>query len=479
MTDLPTQPIHELARLVRDGELGARELVQATLDAIEAAEPAISAFADVGGEAALAEADAIGPGDPRPFAGVPIAVKANVAARGLLCEHGSRFLEGLRPDHDSFLVRRLREAGFVIVGTTKLPEFGILPTTEPQLHGPARNPYDLSRTPGGSSGGSAAAVAAGVVPIAHGNDGGGSIRIPAACCGLVGLKPSRGRVSRGPELGDSLLTAEGVLSRTVLDTALAMDVLAGYEAGDATWAPRPAESYVSSTVRDPGRLRIGVSTASAIDAPVDPRNAEALRDAAVLLATLGHEVEEADPDFPGIEALALFTSVFFAWIALTPHAVRLIQGREPGPEDLEPLSRAVWEQSKSVSSVEYLGQVAQLQAMTRRAMAYWGDYDILLCPVLAERPVPIGEIDGLDEAEPLAAFARSATFTPYTALFNVTGQPAISIPMGLGDDGLPSAVQMVGRPLAEDTLLQVAARMEQARPWSEIRPPAPHAPAAG
>ena len=478
MPELLTQPIHQLARALREREMSAVELVGASLAAIEAAEPSIGAFADVAAEAALAEAQAIGADDPRPFAGVPIAVKANVAVKGMLCEHGSRYLQGLRPEHDSFLVRRLREAGFVVVGTTKLPEFGILPSTEPALHGPARNPWNTAHTPGGSSGGSGAAVAAGVVPLAHGNDGGGSIRIPAACCGLVGLKPSRGRISRGPELGDSLLAVDGVLTHHVSDTALALDVLWGYEAGDATWAPPPAEPYAAAVSRLPGRLRVGVSTANAIDAPVDPRNLEALRAAADLLASLGHEVEEADPPFPGVEALALFTGVFFAWISLTPYAVQMIQGREPGPDDLEPLSRAVYEQVRSSSAVDYLGQVAQLQAMTRRAIAYWGDYDLLLCPVLAERPLPIGELNGLDTDDPLRPFARSASFTPYTALFNVTGQPAVSIPMGTGDDGLPTAVQLVGRPLAEDTLLQVAAQVEQARPWP-LTPPAPGAPAAG
>src|SRR5918995_4972752 len=232
-SDLMFTPAGDLAARVRGGELSARELVQASLDRIETLDGDLNAFVEVDAERALAAADGIQPGDVRPFAGVPVAVKSNVPVEGLCMNFGSKFLEGHRPGHSAYLVRRLREAGFVVVGITNMPEFGILPTTEPRHTGPTRNPWDTERTPGGSSGGSAAAVAAGMVPIAHGNDGGGSIRIPAACTGLVGLKPSRGRVSRGPDLGESFLVSDGVLSHTVGETAHLLDVLAGYEGGDA------------------------------------------------------------------------------------------------------------------------------------------------------------------------------------------------------------------------------------------------------
>ncbi len=227
--------------MVRVGEVGAGELVQASLDRIEALEPQINAFTHVAAEAALAAAQGIGPGDPRPFAGVPIAIKDNRPVAGMPLTMGSDLFGDFVADHDAFLVRRLRDAGFVIVGKTALPENGILPTTESARFGPTANPWALDRTPGGSSGGAAAAVAAGMVPIAHGNDGGGSIRIPAACCGLVGLKPARGRVSVGPDGGQSFLVSDGVLTRTVADTAAVLDVLAGYEVGDATWAPPPRQ----------------------------------------------------------------------------------------------------------------------------------------------------------------------------------------------------------------------------------------------
>src|SRR5918998_1027519 len=249
-TDLMLKPVPELAALVRGGEIGAREMVSAALERIGDLDDRVNAFVEVDAERALAAADAIQPGDERPFAGVPIAIKANTPVAGLCMNFGSKFLAGHRPDHSAYLVRRLREAGFVVVGTTNMPEFGILPTTEPRHTGPTLNPWDTGRTPGGSSGGAAAAVAAGMVPIAHGNDGGGSIRIPAACTGLVGLKTSRGRVSRGPDLGDSFLVSDGVLSRTVAETAQLLDVLAGYEVGDATWAPRPPEPYTLSVRRD-------------------------------------------------------------------------------------------------------------------------------------------------------------------------------------------------------------------------------------
>ena len=237
--------VGDLAAHVRGGELSAREVTTAALERIEALEPTVNAFAEVDADGALAAADKIEPGDERPFAGVPIAIKANVPVAGLTMSFGSKFLADHRPGHSAYLVRRLQEAGFVIVGITNMPEFGILPTTEPRHGGPTRNPWDTERTPGGSSGGAAAAVASGMLPVAHGNDGGGSLRIPASCCGLVGLKPSRGRVSRGPDLGDSYLASDGVLTHSVAETAMLLDVLSGYEVGDATWAPRPAEPYTT------------------------------------------------------------------------------------------------------------------------------------------------------------------------------------------------------------------------------------------
>jgi amidase len=459
----------EQAASVRTGDVSPRELVEAALRRIETLEPKLNAFIEVDGERALEAAGALRHSDAQPFAGVPIAIKGNVPVAGLCMNFASKFLSGHRPDHSAYLVRRLRDAGFVVVGVTNLPEFGILPTTEPRHTGPTRNPWDLERTPGGSSGGAAAAVASGMLPLAHGNDGGGSLRTPAACTGLVGLKASRGRVSRGPDLGDSWLASDGVLTRTVADTALVLDVLAGYEVGDATWAARPLEPYALAMRRDPGRLRVAVTAANPLGADVDPECLRGLRFTAELLSALGHEVEEAHPAFPDPSVLDIFIQAFGPAVALGINYGVLLAGREPGDDEIEPLSRALFERAKATPSIGYLGAVAQLQALARGIVAFFADYDVLVTPALAERPLQIGECNGLGES-PMEDLARSGRFTPYTSLFNVTGQPAISVPVGFGPDGLPTGVQIVGKPLGEDTLLQVAAQIEAAHPWVHQRP---------
>jgi amidase len=344
-----------------------------------------------------------------------------------------------------------------------------MPTTEPRHGGPARNPWNPAHTPGGSSGGSAAAVAAGLVPLAHGNDGGGSIRIPAACCGLVGLKPSRGRVSRGPVQGDDFLVSDGVLTRTVNDTALALDVLSGYEVGDATWCPRPSEPFVITMRREPGRLRVALMTGNMLGAPVDPECERATRDAGELLASLGHEVEEAEPMQVGPEALGLFTLIFASDKARAVIEGTAGLGRDLAEDDIEPLTRAFVDVANQKTAGEYLLALKQLQRLARDVVAFFADYDLLLTPALAQRPPAIGELHGCGEA-PLEDFARAGQFAPYTALFNVSGQPAISVPMGFGADGLPTGVQIAAHPLAEDTLLQVARQIETARPWADRTP---------
>ena len=467
MSELLYTEAAELGRRVRDGEVTATELAEAALAHIESVDGEVNAFTLVDADGALETAAAIGPGDERPFAGVPIAIKDISAVAGQRFTMASDLFGDYTPGHDSFVVRRLREAGCVIVGRTNLPEFGILPITEPRRFGATRNPWDLGRTPGGSSGGAAAAVAAGMVPIAHGSDGGGSIRIPAACCGLVGLKPARGRISRGPESGDDMLVTDGVLSRTVADTALMLDVLAGYEPGDASWAPPPAEPFAAAAAREPGTLRIGFTTVSALEGELDPVAARAAHDAAELLESLGHEVREIEPpwaDRGGL--LPVFTAVFGTNIALGMRYGAMVTGREPASELVEPLSWEVYRRTQDTPGPDYLLSVRQLQALARGIIGLWSELDVLLTPALAQRPLAIGELDACSD-EPWEDFRRSGAFTPFTAIFNVTGQPAISVPLFHGDDGLPLAVQLAGPPAGEATLLSLAAQLEQARPWAD------------
>src|SRR4051794_7217792 len=479
MDDLAFLSGLELGALMRERQLSPAELVDATLRRIEAEDPALGAFTFVDGDRAMAEARAIEPDDRRAFAGVPIAIKANTPVEGMVMDMGSRLLDGYRADHDAYLVRRLREEGFVVLGMTKLPELGILPSTEPRHGGPARNPYNPAHTAGGSSGGAAAAVAGGLLPLAHGNDGGGSIRIPAACCGLFGLKPTRGRISRGPDQGDSFLVVDGTLTRTVLDSAAALDVLAGYEVGDATWAPRPSEPYVKAFRREPGQLRIIVTTANPLGAAPHPDNTAAVMEAAELLESMGHQVEHTDPAFPGPEALELFLTVYAANIGLGAAYAQLLAGREPGPDDFEPLTRAFVQRAAETPSVQLMASLAMLQSLARGVIALWADCDVMLVPALAERPVELGRVHGAVDP-PMEGFDRATAFAPYAGLFNVTGQPAAWVRGGLGSDGLPPAVQIVGPPLGEETLLQVASQIERARPWAQLRPatPAPHSSAA-
>jgi amidase len=469
--DLLTRSVTELAGLVREGEVTATELVDASLERIDAVNPELNAFVLVDDEGARAAAAEIGPGDPRPFAGVPIAIKDEVPVAGLRLTLGSDIFGDFTPEHDSFVVRRLREAGFVIVGRTSMPEMGLLPITEPRRYGPTRNPWDTDRTPGGSSGGSASAVAGGLVPIGHARDGGGSIRIPAACCGLVGLKPSRGRISVGPEQGEHFLVTDGVVTRTVAETAALLDVLAGYEPGDASWAPPPPEPFAEAARREPQRLRIGVTTAPSVESELDPLHEQAVRDTAELLASLGHEVAEVRAPWEGQDLLQVFTAVFGAHVSMGVFFGAAVTGREPSPDLVEPLTWHFYEHARSVDSISFLLGKGQLEAMTRAVVGgLWAEHDVVLMPILAQRPLRIGEIDPSGD-DPAEEFRKAGRFVPYGATFNITGQPAISLPLFHGDDGLPTAVQLVGAPAGEAVLLSLSAQLEAARPWADRRPP--------
>ena len=463
--------VSELAGLVRDGELTARELVEESLTAIDALQPQVNAFTHVAHESALATAAEIGAGDPRPFAGVPIAIKDNRPVAGMPMTMCSDLWGDFSPGMDAFLVRRLREAGFVIVGKTALPEMGILPTTESRRFGPTRNPWDLDRTPGGSSGGSAAAVAAGMVPIAHGNDGGGSTRIPAACCGLVGLKATRNRVSVGPFNGESPLTVDGVLTRTVAETASVLDILAGYELGDANWAPPPSESFAEAAARTPGRLRIAVTLSSPLaDAALDPECARGATEVASLLGSLGHDVVEIESPWPTDDLVSDFTRLFGTQVSFATFLAAQVSGRDATADDVEPLTWAMYEHALQTRALDYLATQERLAGVSRAIIATLAGYDAVLTPALAQRPLRIGEVHGRGPDE-WDHFRRSGLFTPYTALVNVTGLPAISLPVVHGADGLPVGSQLIGRAAAEGMLLALSAQLEAAQPWAERRAP--------
>lgn len=467
--DLLCRPASELADLVRLGEVGARELTEAALARIEALNPVLGALTLVDADGALRVAESIGPGDERPFAGVPIVIKdLSTATAGLRVTSGSDLYGDYTPDYDSHTVRRLRAAGFVLVGKASTPELGIVPVTEPRRFGPARNPWNRDRTPGGSSGGSAAAVASGMVPIAHGSDGGGSIRIPAACCGLVGLKTSRGRISRGPDQGDSFLATDGVLTRTVADTAAGLDLLAGYEPGDAAWAPPPYEPFSQTASRAPGRLRIALVVQPPLDVDVHPLAERGARDAAGLLETLGHEVVEAEPPMRFDDLFETFTDLWAAMVSLGVRYGEMVSGREAGRDDVEALTWALHERALATPSTSYLRALTVMQRVGRSLVEWSSQWDAVLTPALAQRPLRVGELDTTGP-DPMATFRRSSEFTPYTPFVNVSGQPAISLPMYEGDDGLPLAIQLVGPPLSEGLLLSLGAQLEAEMGWQARR----------
>lgn len=467
------RPATELAALIHRGELAAVDLVAAALARIGALDGRVNAFVDLWAEEALETAAAIGPGDPRPFAGVPTAIKNNRGVAGKRLTFGSSFPGEATASEDAHVTRRLREAGFVLLGATNLPEWGITPVTEPRRFGPTRNPWDLARTPGGSSGGSAAAVASGMLPVAHGNDGGGSIRIPAACCGLVGLKPQRGRISLAPGLGFHLLVSDGMLTRSVGDAAATLDVLAGAVVGDFASPPPPALPFATAAARgargDLRALRVGLVLDPPIGEPPSAVDAEAARRAASLLAELGHEVEEVRAPWR-----IPFDLLGASFGPATVSGIRELErstGRACTPDDVESLSWALWEQGTAVRAIDYLVADGQLQRLARTVLAWADDYDLLVTPALGSAPVAIGVLDP-NGPDPLDGFARGGDFTPYTAISNVTGCPAIALPLferPAGDPaaGMPLGVQLIGRPAGEEELLAVSAQLEAALPWHE------------
>lgn len=463
------------AELVRRGDATPRELVSSAIERIERVNPKLNAVITPLFEKALAAAAA--PQLPAgPFRGVPYLLKdLSAASAGDPFYAGMRFLRDLRwtEGEDTGLVTKLRAAGFVVVGRTNVPELGPVPTTEPVAFGPTRNPWNPAHSAGGSSGGSAAAVASGMVPAAHATDGGGSIRVPASECGLVGLKPSRGRVSMGPQASDSWhgLVIEHAVTHTVRDSAALLDVVAHPLPGDPYVAPPPARPFLQEVGAPPGRLRVGVLAAQPSGQPIHAECAAAARDAGTLLQSLGHEVSESHPTaLDDHEALRQTILVVSAWTARDLDYWRERTGRTIGENDVEPMIWALAEMGRPISAAEYLRSATQMQLWARRIAGWWNDFDLLVTPTIPDPPPPLGEFDAQPGA-PLAGFARGGHFVMFTMPYNVTGQPAVSVPLAWSGDGLPLGVQIVAAYGREDLLFRVAAQLEQARPWRDRRPP--------
>jgi amidase len=459
------------ADLVRRGETTPLELVEAAIRRIERLNPQLNAV--VTRMDAEARRAASGPLPSGPFAGVPFLLKDLVAEyAGVRLTEGSAFL-GSRyvPAADTDLVARYRRAGLIVVGKTNTPEFGILPTTESRLFGAARNPWDLARTPGGSSGGSAAAVAARLVPMAHANDGGGSIRIPAACCGLFGLKPTRGRNPLGPVYGDMFtgLVAEHAVTRSVRDSAALLDASAGPAPGDPYHAPPAPGPYLDEVGRAPGRLRIAFTRAAPNGTPVHADCVAAVEDAARLAESLGHQVVEGVPALDGDLLTSAFFTLWSAGCAWTVADWARRTGQTPAAEHFEPLTWTLREMGQGRSAADYLLAVQDLQRVSREVARFFEDCDVWLTPTLAQPPLPLGSFDAAPD-DPIQGLRRSASFVPFTPLVNVTGQPAMSTPLYWSAAALPIGTHWVGRFGDEGTLFRLAAQLEAARPWASRRP---------
>jgi amidase len=463
------------AELVRNGLVKAVELVDLAIEAIERVNPTLNAVITPLFDKARAAADGDLPEGP--FRGVPMVLKdLGCHSAGDPMYEGMKFLRdaGWVEEHDTHLAAAFRKAGFVFLGKTNTPELGILPTTEPLAFGPTRNPWDPTRSTGGSSGGSAAAVAARAVAVGHANDGGGSIRIPASECGLVGLKPSRARTSLGPEYGDLMggLVAEHVVTRSVRDSAAVLDAVAGPWPGDPYAAPAPSGLYVNELGTEPGRLRIGVMTDSPGGAtPVHPDCVAAAEATARLLESLGHTVEVSHP--AALDELDFTASFITMWSAGNAWALDYWSGKVgkiATVADVEPLTWALVEMGRSFSAPQFLTAREWLQAYSRRMASWWAGHDLLLTPTIAEPPPVLGSFDSPAD-NPMAGLFRAAGLVPFTPPFNVTGQPGISLPLHWNGDGLPIGVQLVAAYGREDLLIRVAAQLERAQPWADRVPP--------
>ena len=471
MTQIHELTVIGLATAIRDGELSPTEVTRHYLHRIGELNERVGAFFTVTAELAEEQARAADKAVARagdraelpPLLGVPIPIKDLNMVAGVRQTLGSAAYASNVAAADDYVTAAIRAAGAVITGKTATPEFGLPCYTETAVGPPARTPWDLSRSAGGSSGGAGAAVAAGLAPAAQGSDGGGSIRIPASVCGLVGIKPSRGRVSNGPIVPDLFgLGVNGPLARTVADAALLLDVMAGNKPGDMYTQPPlpPGETFLGCARRDPGRLRIGRTMATAVDgAEVHPDCVAAYESASALLSELGHDVEDVTAPF-GPDVVPYFETLWYANATLAPV--------DPADEGkLLPFTRYLRGRGQETSAGEIIMAQAYLQAVTRSALAAMNAYDAILTPTLASLPAPVGYFE---EADPAENFERQKRFTPFTSVYNVSGQPAVSLPLYWNAGGLPVGVMLAGRIGEEGTLISLSAQLEQARPWSGRHP---------
>ena len=451
----------ELAQQIHAGNLTSQEVTQHYLTRIEGMNEQVGAYLTVTAERALEQArradDALRTGEPAsPLHGVPVPVKDLNLVTGVRTTFGSAAMD-LTPTVSDAIVEHLADAGTIMIGKTNTPEFGFPCYTEPDVGPPARTPWDLTRSAGGSSGGAGAAVAAGLAPIAQGSDGGGSIRIPASVCGLVGIKPSRGVVSNAP-MGDSVgeLAVNGPLARTVADAAALLDALAGALPSDLFRAPTPATSFLYATRQDPGKLRIGRTRTPFIsDVTVAPEVIDAYEQMSVLLEGLGHDVIDVELNVPDtlVPHFETLWSTAAASIPLNPNQEQL----------LRPLTTWLRERGRSYSAVDLSKAVTMLRQTTRSLVQQWSNFDVLLTPTLASLPVAVGALR--NDSDPAADFQAQKAFTPFTAVVNMTGQPAMSVPVMWSSEGLPVGMHLVGRPFDEPLLIGLASQLEQAAPW--------------
>ena len=467
MTSLHDLSALEQAAAVRRRETSSLDLVEHYARRIAALDETVGAFVTLTLDQARAQARAadaaVRAGDPLPpLHGVPTGIKDLNLTAGVPTKMGSRVFADTVPTVSDFVVDKLREAGTISLGKTNTPEFGLPCYTEPDVAPPARTPWDLSRSAGGSSGGAAAAVAAGLLPVAQGSDGGGSIRIPSSVCGLFGLKPARGRISAGPVVGDLTgLATNGPLARTVRDAAALLDAMAGPMPGDPHWAAPPSTSFLAACDEEPGRLRVGRYCESGLAREgLHPQVREAYDRASALLADLGHDVEDIASPFEA-RLVPSFETVWSVSAAGVPV--------EPAREhELRPLSRWLRARGRATPAPQFTAALAALQLASRAAITATAAYDVVLTPTLAGLPAPVGWFR--EAGDPRAEFDRMITWTPFTAVYNTSGQPAVSVPLHWTPDGLPVGVMLVGRPADELTLLRLSAQLEQARPWRDRVP---------